>query len=306
MTMEAVGGLAVDYIAGSQRSGTTLVARSLGRRADSPYIGELRQLWLRGEQEIECGCGQARRACPVWSTVFPSAVEELRLIREMRLLEEDLYLSLPPWRRPDRVAAIATGQFTSPALVHFRRRLLRLYWDLGHALGDTPRVVDGSKTALIPAVLMAEGWPVTIHWIVSEPRGVVASMLRRRAKGATRMSRLPAVARASMSWAIRQEEYLALARVATAPLIHISYSDVVREEGSVRLCASHDPISHGKFSGEEEVVLTEDMRWRSELSLLERTVVRTVTTPSRRRLDGCQPMPAGSGDGAGVSIARAT
>lgn len=60
----------VVYIAGSGRSGTTLLERMLGQIASFVTIGELRHLW-RGNYEVDlCGCGRQLNACPFWQPLL--------------------------------------------------------------------------------------------------------------------------------------------------------------------------------------------------------------------------------------------
>src|SRR5205085_9431203 len=62
------------YVAGTGRSGSTLLARILGR-ADSVFAaGELRYVWQRGLLEDRvCGCGEPFSRCPFWSEVVDRA-----------------------------------------------------------------------------------------------------------------------------------------------------------------------------------------------------------------------------------------
>ena len=59
------------YVAGTGRSGSTLVSTILGHLPGVFSAGELRFLWLRGvTQDQMCGCGARFSACPVWVDVM--------------------------------------------------------------------------------------------------------------------------------------------------------------------------------------------------------------------------------------------
>jgi hypothetical protein len=59
------------YLAGSGRSGSTLIANVLGQLDGAFAAGELRYLWRRGMLENRpCGCGEPFRDCPVWTEVL--------------------------------------------------------------------------------------------------------------------------------------------------------------------------------------------------------------------------------------------
>jgi len=79
----------VVFIAGTGRSGSTLLARLLGQADGVFTAGELRYLWRRGIVEGRlCGCHASVCACPVWSGVLdrlPAGLEEAaRLDAELR------------------------------------------------------------------------------------------------------------------------------------------------------------------------------------------------------------------------------
>ena len=64
------------YIAGTGRSGSTVLANILGEVDGVFAAGEVRYLWQRGLKEGRlCGCGLPVRECPVWSKVLALAGE---------------------------------------------------------------------------------------------------------------------------------------------------------------------------------------------------------------------------------------
>ena len=72
----SVGGAAdedvvVLLVAGSGRSGSTLLASALGQLPGAFCAGELRYLWQRGAvEDHRCGCGEPFSRCPVWTVVL--------------------------------------------------------------------------------------------------------------------------------------------------------------------------------------------------------------------------------------------
>ena len=59
------------YMAGTGRSGSTLLARILDRADGVVAAGELRYLWQRGLLEDRvCGCGEPFSRCPFWTEVI--------------------------------------------------------------------------------------------------------------------------------------------------------------------------------------------------------------------------------------------
>ncbi|MDQ7904995.1 sulfotransferase [Phytohabitans sp. ZYX-F-186] len=175
------------FVAGSGRSGSTLVTNVLGQADGVLAAGELRYLWQRGAVEDRpCGCGQSFARCPMWTRVMkevdadPAAVaaalrDRLRMRRLPALL----------WRR--RVEP-------HPAVA-------ALYAALG---GDL--VVDSSK--LPPYGLLVDGLPgveVRVLHLVRDPRATAFSWRRRRGldgPGDARLMSRPPVAKAALLWLV--------------------------------------------------------------------------------------------------------
>ena len=64
----------VAYIAGSGRSGSTVLALLLGKLSDFVPIGGLTNLWERGlKRNYLCGCGSHFGECPFWVGVGEEA-----------------------------------------------------------------------------------------------------------------------------------------------------------------------------------------------------------------------------------------
>jgi hypothetical protein len=62
------------YIGGHGRSGSTILAQTLGQIPGFVNVGELWQLWYRGLRENErCGCGRHFRSCEFWRAVGDEA-----------------------------------------------------------------------------------------------------------------------------------------------------------------------------------------------------------------------------------------
>ncbi|MGH9464607.1 MAG: sulfotransferase [Thermoanaerobaculia bacterium] len=170
------------YIAGSGRSGSTLLARLLGQVEGVATVGELRHIWNTGaptrSRDELCGCGEPYDRCPLWSavsaSVFPGleagGLDALRALA--RSVDRVRYL---PWMLG----------WPSPAsyrerLERYRGVLLDLYRSiLAHARGKV--LVDASKD---PSTLFLLGTipelEVTVVHLVRDARGVAYSWKRRK------------------------------------------------------------------------------------------------------------------------------
>jgi hypothetical protein len=62
------------YIGGHGRSGSTILAQTLGQIPGFVNVGEVWQVWYRGFRENErCGCGQPFYSCEFWRAVGDEA-----------------------------------------------------------------------------------------------------------------------------------------------------------------------------------------------------------------------------------------
>jgi hypothetical protein len=68
--MSRCGRVAVVYVAGADRSGSTLLGMLLGNLPGVLSVGEARHLWSRGVLQNDlCGCGERFHECPFWCEV---------------------------------------------------------------------------------------------------------------------------------------------------------------------------------------------------------------------------------------------
>ena len=135
------------FLAGSGRSGSTLVTTALGQVDGFFAAGELRYLWQRGLVDNRpCGCGRPFRECPVWTAILravppvePAGVAA-RLRSRLRMRNR---LRVPP--HPDDRAIAALVERGGP--------LVAILWGrdaqtLRPALGDVPVIASAHPSPL--------------------------------------------------------------------------------------------------------------------------------------------------------------
>lgn len=164
------------YLAGSGRSGTTIVNNILGQLDGAFAAGELRYLWQRGVVENRlCGCGEPFGHCPVWTGVMADAYGAdqpdgdgvaRRLFSRLRML------ALPKM--------LARRTFGRPAVPSHDddQTIEALYRAIAQRTGASV-IVDSSK--LPPYGLLLEGLPgieVYVLHVVRDPRATAFSWLR--------------------------------------------------------------------------------------------------------------------------------
>ncbi|MFV0458923.1 MAG: sulfotransferase [Actinomycetales bacterium] len=225
------------YIAGSGRSGTTLLERVVGTAPGYEPVGELIDLARRVAAENElCGCSQSFADCPFWQAVgrrlaaqpgtrwrdpawSPQNLD--RLLELQRMLARQRYL--PRLLIGPRSASVRT------ALHEYGQRYRQLYSAIAaHAGADV--VVDASKWPSQALALFRAGVDVRVLHVVRDVRGVANSLskedvVRPQSQGdATMYSQ--SVASGAGRWLATQTE-VDLLRTVGMKVHRLSYDDFV-------------------------------------------------------------------------------
>ena len=170
------------YIAGTGRSGSTLLAGLLGRVEGHVAVGELRYVWSRALVEDHlCECGARFRNCPFWADVFAEGFggfdeshpeEVARLAARVDRIRHIPRLAAPGLRSaPFRADLEALGQV-----------LRRLYSAILSVSGASV-VVDSSKDPSYAYVLSAvPSLDVALVHLIRDSRAVAYSWTRERVR----------------------------------------------------------------------------------------------------------------------------
>lgn len=167
------------YIAGSGRSGTTILSKILGQVQGFFFGGELCNVWKYGLLENRmCGCGALFRSCPFWQAVFQQAfggMEELRpqemyeLRKKSASMRHIPLFMLPGWdsRKSRRIR-------------EFSGYLEKLYSAI-RMQAESSVIVDCSKSVSYGYLLGSmESIDLHVVQIIRDPRGVAHEKLKRK------------------------------------------------------------------------------------------------------------------------------
>jgi hypothetical protein len=222
------------YIAGSGRSGSTVLDRILGQLDGFFSAGELENLWQRGMLAgRKCGCGEPFGACPVWTAVLgdafggPDGVDARRMValgrRRTRPAQVPGALAGRP-RRPD------------PGTVEYQRTLERLYLAIQRQTGCRV-IVDSSKSPLYARLLA--GIPsielYLVH-LVRDPRATAYSFQRRKRLpdfGDERLMQRQPPLTSARRWGLWQAATELLWRGRPDRYLRVRYEDFVRAPAEV-------------------------------------------------------------------------
>ncbi|GIJ44190.1 sulfotransferase [Virgisporangium aliadipatigenens] len=161
------------YVAGTGRSGSTLVAAMLGQLRGAFAAGEVRYVWQRGLADGRpCGCGTPVPDCPVWTDILtaPPAVSAATAVSAAPAGVAS------PAAPPDAAVAAAFGE-----RLRLRLRLRRLPLFLWRRVTGRPPVPphpdDAALAALYTAVAARTGADVVIDSSKLPPYGALLGAL---------------------------------------------------------------------------------------------------------------------------------
>jgi len=290
------------YVAGTGRSGSTLLARVLDRADGVFAAGELRYVWQRGLLEDRlCGCGEPFSRCPFWSEVMDRAfdgrdVDAGQMVATQRTLTR--------LRHVPRMLTV--GGQEAPAV--YLEALSRLY----RAVADVSRcelVVDSSKLPSYGFVLgNVPDLDVRVVHLVRDPRGAAYSWTRLKAQpdGDRDMQRM-SVLKSSSLWLawnastprlfrdpgryslVRYEDLVARPRAVVDQILafagHTGDGTPFVGERTVALERSHTVAGNPNRLESGRVELREDQAWTSAMARPQRALVTALTTPLLGRFD---------------------
>jgi hypothetical protein len=299
------------YIAGSGRSGSTLLERVLGAIPGHVNVGELIDLPRRVAVEDEiCGCGRPFSQCPFWTAVGQRAYGGWDTATLQRLHSAQHQVArqryLPQLLLSRRSSAYAQQ------LENYATEYSRLVSAVA-AQADAQYVVDASKWPVIAWALFRGGVDVRVVHLVRDVRGVAHSLSRddierpHTTSGRDVMFHNPP-ASGSARWLATQTE-MDLAASRGVPVSRLAYTDFVRDPAAalrhaleqldvwiprgglahidgttVDLGPSHGLSGNPSRFRTGAMELRPDDRWRTQMRTFDRAVATTIGLPQLIRL----------------------
>jgi Sulfotransferase family len=291
------------YIAGSGRSGTTLLDRILGQLDGFFSAGELENLWERGMlADRRCGCGRPFSGCPTWTAILQRAYGGPEGVDARAMAARTRKLSGP--RRVPSVLARGVRP-TDPALARHRELLSRLYQALQQETGCRV-IVDSSKSPLYAEQLRTlPGVDLYLVHLVRDPRATAHSFQRRKKLpdfGDERLMRRQPPLVSARRWGLWQAVTELLWRGRPDRYLRVRYEDFVREpratvariadlvgEGAaelpfpsdtaVRLRPTHSVSGNPNRFTTGSVEVRPDDEWTRLMRRSDRMLVTAVTLP---------------------------
>jgi hypothetical protein len=297
----------VVYIAGSGRSGSTLLERALGELPGFVNVGELIDLFRRtGPDDERCGCGEAFADCPFWVNVGKhiSGGWTNERFAEVHTLQHQVARQ----RYTPRLATMAlAGREYRTNAAKYGEYYAHLYRAIADAAGATC-VVDASKWPVQALALSRAGIDVRVIHLVRDVRGVAHSIAKRdverpHALNGTDVMWAERPVVTAARWTACQLQAELLARCGM-PVARMRYEDFVRQphrviekalkelslspgpppamgadERSIVLGPSHGLSGNPSRFRSGEVTLSADEAWRTRMPLPSRIMVTAIGLP---------------------------
>lgn len=299
----------VAYVAGTGRSGSTLLDCMLGELPGAFSSGEVTHLWRRGGVEDQlCGCREPFSRCGFWTEVIreafggPDSVD-FRAMARLR----DRVCALP------RLLQVAVPALRTPGFARDVERYAEVLEAIYRAIlkaSGAAVVVDSSKYPL-EAYLLREmdAVDLTVLHIIRDPNAVAYSWQKRKVLPEVHWeeryySRYSFVTSA-LAWSLFNA-LLGRFEGRGVPYERVRYEDLVRDPAAVlsraagRIGLSEPDLG---FVSPSEVTLTPnhtvsgnasrfrhgvvplepDLEWKEEVPGLQRALVSLLTVPGRWR-----------------------
>jgi hypothetical protein len=170
--------VAVLYIGGEGRSGSTLMAALLGNHDGFFPVGECRSMWQAMKTDELCGCGERFSSCEFWLEVGDRAFGGWDNVDVEKMFERDLQFA-----RHRRVPSLLLSRFShveNVELDEYRSRLALVYRAIQAASGCSV-IVDSTKDAAYALLLSgAPGIDFRVVHLVRDSRGVAYSWTKKQ------------------------------------------------------------------------------------------------------------------------------
>ena len=286
------------YIAGFERSGSTILNRVLGQIDGFVAWGELRDIWQHGVIENRsCTCGALFRECPAWTKILDTAFEGIDRVeaQEMTKLLQKTRASVLP-----HYFGIWQKAFIKHGIEEYLKSLEKLYRAIQANTGSRV-IVDSTKASWYGYVLgMLPTIDLYVVHIVRDSRGVCHSLQRHKSKGEP-FSQWYNPIHASLSWSLKNygvemllnrfpdrylrisyEEFIQNPKLAVESILKLLREEVTqlpfKDDTTVNMGIDH--IFAGSPSSRSEtgfVKLSLDERWKKEMNTIDKAIITSLS-----------------------------
>lgn len=298
----------VVYIAGSGRSGSTLLERLLGQLDGVQTLGEVHHMWLRalGKNE-QCGCSQSFTDCEFWTKVGQEAfggwdnvsISEVEHLKSQVDRQRHQPLTALPWTSKNR----------TEKLLDYTDYYARVYHAVQKTTGARIIVDSGKHPSLALALTHRRDIDLRVVHLVRDSRGVSHSWGKavRRPEATTSADSMmqqysPLVSsvlwlstnvaaeslrlRGARGYRMRYEDLVSNPQEALRELFgSLGLPDElqlpIEQDGTIELRPNHSAAGNPMRFTVGSTTLRPDTAWHTQMSTKERRLVSLLTASLR-------------------------
>ena len=292
------------YVAGLGRSGSTILANTLGQVEGYFSGGELNLIWKHTLIENRlCGCGKPARECPFWGPVFDDEFggKSEALARQMMRLQ---YSGARTRHIPVMLTEGGRRKIRA-RLGKFLENTGRLYKAIQSASGSRV-IVDTSKEPAYGYVLgMVPGVDLRVLHLVRDPRAAAYSWAKKKPQpdsAEREFMHQKSPTQSAVLWDAWNAAIEALWRQMPAKYLRLRYEDFIDDprrsfeemlkltgevdaqlplvgERDVKLGISHTVSGNPNRFDTGTVELRQDRAWQKQMQPRDRALVTALTVP---------------------------
>ena len=299
------------FVAGTGRTGSTLVGNILASTPGAVSVGEVRHVWTRGLiQNWFCGCGQPFGECPFWQAVLREGFGRSRKLDIARIQESER--SLLRLRAGGRALSWVDGSERVRALHGYYFDVIERLYPAIAKVAAAEVIIDSSKTPTYAAVLAnVSSVDLRVLHLVRDPRATAYSWLNPKPspdRGAGETMDRIGVVKGTLLW--RRWNYLSDRLWAARPDVRverITYEKLTESPESslksvrdqlvpelagrsldidgrtAQLDVAHTVSGNPERMKTGSVTIQTDERWRSGLPRRQQAVVLAIAGPGMLR-----------------------
>ncbi|MGI8648847.1 MAG: sulfotransferase family protein [Rubrobacter sp.] len=294
------------YIAGFGRSGSTILANSLGQVPGLFSTGEMNFVWKHTFLENRlCGCGRTLQECPVWSEVFSRAFGGMNEARA-----QEIMASMHAGARTRHVGKMLTEKGRNelrPRMKEFLSASEKLYRTIPSVTGDRVIVDSSKEPAYGYAVGMIPSVDLRVLHLVRDPRAAAYSWIKQKQQPDSQdreFMHQKSARDSALLWSTWNAATEALWRdeKKTGSYLRLRYEDFVSDpktslrnildfigesdaklpltdEAEVRMGVTHTVSGNPNRFDTGSVKLQRDDRWKKQMSKKDLNTVTALTAP---------------------------
>lgn len=168
------------YVAGTPRSGTTLLSRMFGQITGAVNVGEIRSLWQEGWIENRlCECGEHFRNCEFWKDVIIRAFGTNSISEALHIINLQERVNRMRYLPQLFIPALRTKQYSESFQEY--KNLLEIFYRAILQVSNAEFIVDSSKH-IATAYILSEiaNIDLNVIYLIRDSRSVAYSWQRKK------------------------------------------------------------------------------------------------------------------------------